>query len=490
LSAAPTSAASAPAEPISAPPTTAGPIAPPCEALFPPVAERERIDDYLTRELARAQARIVQGSAMPTLAMDAFRDELARFDFAVPRPLKSLLDWSIPVLEHGIVHLTHPRYFGLFNPNPSFPAQCADRIVGSFNPQVASSATSPAAVALEAHVIRMVGRRAGFPLHSGGHFTSGGSEANYTALLCALTRAHPGFATDGARAFPGPPVFYTSKECHRSWVKIAHQAGIGRSAARLVATDGTGRMSISALAAAIAADRASGCVPVLIVASAGTTNAGMIDPLGGCADLAQRHGLWYHVDAAWGGAMIASEKLRGALDGLERADSATIDAHKWFATTMGCGMFLVRDASTPSAVFQVTASYMPSHESSVDPYMNSAQWSRRFLGLRLFLSLAAAGWSGHGAHIERAVEQTARIRRGIEARGYSVVNDSPLAVLTVVPPPRLGDPRTVVERVLKSGRAWVSLARFEEQDVVRICVTHGETSEQDLSILIDALTHF
>ncbi len=472
---------------MSAAPTRA-PIAPPGEALFPPGAERERIDDYLTRELARAQTRIAAGSATPTLDMESFRQELAGFDFAEPRPLKSVLDWSIPMLEHGVVHLTHPRYFGLFNPSPSFPAQCADRIVGSFNPQVASSATSPAAVALEAHVIRLVGRRAGLPPQCGGHFTSGGSEANYTALLCALTRAHPQFAVDGARAFPGPPVFYTSKECHRSWVKIAHQAGIGRAAARLVATDGTGRMSPTALAEAIAADHAAGCVPVLIVASAGTTNAGMIDPLRECAALAERHKLWYHVDAAWGGALIASDTLRGALAGLERADSATIDAHKWFATTMGCGMFLARDGSAPSAVFQVAASYMPSHEVSLDPYMNSAQWSRRFLGLRLFLSLATAGWRGHGAHVERAVEQTARIREGIEARGYTVLNDSPLAVLNVVPPARLGDPRAVVERVLKSGRAWVSLARFEEQDVVRICVTHGETSEKDLSILIEALT--
>jgi aromatic-L-amino-acid decarboxylase len=459
----------------------------PNQALFPPAAERERIDDYLTRELARAQVRVVAGSATPTLAMDAFRRELAGFDFAAPRPLSAMLDWAIPVLEPGVVHLTHPRYFGLFNPAPSFPAQCADRIVGSFNPQVASSATSPAAVALEAHVIRMVGLRAGFPSQCGGHFTSGGSEANYTALLCALTRAHPGFATDGARAFAGPPVFYTSQECHRSWVKIAHQAGIGRTAARLVATDGTGRMASAALAAAIAADQASGCVPVLIVASAGTTNAGMIDPLADCADLAQRHGLWMHVDAAWGGAMIASEKLRGVLAGLERADSATIDAHKWFATTMGCGMFLVRDGKAPSAVFQVAASYMPSHEVSLDPYMNSAQWSRRFLGLRLFLSLASAGWAGHAAHIERAVAQTAKIRQGLEAHGWSIVNDSPLAVLSVVPPRAAGDPRSVVDRVLKSGRAWVSLARFEERDVIRICVTHGETSDDDLTILLEAL---
>jgi len=460
---------------------------PPGAALFPARAERQRIDDYLTRALARAEERVLAGTATPTIDIEAFRRELEGFDFLVPRSLTELLDWSIDVLEHGLTHLTHPRYFGLFNPAPTFPAQCADRLVAAFNPQVASSGTSPAAVALEAYVIRRIAERAGFPAGTGGHFTSGGSEANFTALLCALTHAHPGFALHGARVFAGQPVFYVSKECHRSWVKIAHQAGIGRSAARLVDTDGRGRISLNALTRAITEDRAAGYVPFLIVASAGTTNAGMLDPLNGCADTAAQHHLWYHVDAAWGGAMIASERFRGVLAGLERADSATIDAHKWFATTMGCGMFLVRAPATLTATFQVSASYMQSHELSLDPYMNTLQWSRRFLGLRLFLSLAAAGWAGHAAHIERAVAQTAWIRGELERRGWSIVNDSPFALLTVVPPASLGEPRAVVARVVASGRAWVALARFEERDVIRICVTHGEAGDADLAILVDIL---
>ena len=462
-------------------------LRPPDAALFPASAQRQEVDDYLTRALALAQQRVRAGPATPSLDMDAFSRELASFDFAAARPLTDLLEWSIRMLEHGVTHQTHPRYFGLFNPTPTFPAQCADRIVSSFNPQLASATTSPAAVVLEAHVIGSVARRVGFPAGAGGHFTSGGSEANYTGMLCALTRAHPGFASDGARAFPGQPVFYTSRECHGSWVKIAHQLGIGRSAAHQVATDGHGRMSAAALEQAIVQDLAGGRVPFLIVASAGTSNAGMVDPLDACADLAARHRLWYHVDAAWGGAVVASERLRAAVAGLERADSATIDAHKWLATTMGCGMFIVRDPTTLTAAFHVAASYMPSREQSLDPYMNSMQWSRRFLGLRLFLSLASAGWAGHAAHIERAVAQTDWIRSELEARGWSVVNNSPLAVLSVVPPAAAGDPRSVVARVLGSGRAWVSLARFEEQDVIRICVTHGETSAEDLAILVEAL---
>jgi len=159
------------------------PSSPPNAALFPARAERRRIEDYLTQALALADERVCAGSTTPTLDMEAFRRELESFDFGMPRPLTELLDWTIGMLEHGLTHLTHPRYFGLFNPAPTFPAQCADRLVAAFNPQVASSGTSPAAVVLEAYVIRRVAERAGFPAGAGGHFTSGGSEANCTALL-------------------------------------------------------------------------------------------------------------------------------------------------------------------------------------------------------------------------------------------------------------------------------------------------------------------
>jgi glutamate/tyrosine decarboxylase-like PLP-dependent enzyme len=456
-------------------------------ALFPPEPERQRVDDFLTRELVRAYDRIAGGAVTPTLDMERFRRELAEFDFASPGALPELLNWSIRMLETGVVHMTHPRYFGLYNPAPSFPAQCADRIVGAFNPQLASATTSPAAVALEAHVIRSVAQRAGLPSGAGGHFTSGGSEANCTALLCALTRREAGYASAGARAFRAAPMFYVSKEAHRSWEKIAHQCGIGREAVRLVTTDGQGRLSSAALGRLIDADLEAGCVPVMIVATAGTTSAGMIDPLEECAELAAQHGLWYHVDAAWGGAAIASDRLRRRLAGIEQADSSTIDAHKWFATTMGCGMFLVRETEILSRVFHADASYMPSHETSVDPYVNSIQWSRRFLGLRLFLSLATAGWPGYAAHVERAVSQAADIRQRLLARGWSVLNDSPLAVLVLAPPPQHGDSRTIVRRTLESGAAWVSIARFEEREVIRICVTHGQTSDEDVVRLVETL---
>ncbi|MHB8814882.1 MAG: pyridoxal phosphate-dependent decarboxylase family protein, partial [Steroidobacteraceae bacterium] len=374
---------------------TADRIAPPVAALFPDRGTREKVEDGLTRALADAAERVLQGPVMPDIDMAQLHRELSGFDFAQPRPLEELIDWAIARLEHGTVHMTHPRYFGLFNPPSNFPSQCADRISGAFNPQLASSGSSPAPVAIERHVIRALALRAGLPEDSAGHFTTAGSEANYTALICALTRADARFADEGVRAFGGPVAMYTSRECQPAWHKIAHQAGIGRSALRLIATDGAGRMDVRALAEAVREDRRHGTLPVLISATAGTTGAGMIDPLEPCATIARECNIWYHVDAAWGGAALCSERLRGELAGIELADSLTIDAHKWFATTMGCGMFIARDPAILSEAFRVGADFMPSSATSIDPYLNSVQWSRRFMGLRLFLSLAAAGWQGY-----------------------------------------------------------------------------------------------
>jgi glutamate/tyrosine decarboxylase-like PLP-dependent enzyme len=459
----------------------------PDEALFPTQQSREQWDDLLTRMLAEAQRRINNGPVTPRLDMIAFRRDLAKFDFCAPVATNELLSWTIANLEQGIVHITHPRYFGLFNPAPTFPAQCADRITATFNPQLATATTSPVPIELEAHVLRAVASRAGLPTEATGHFTTGGAEANYTALICALTRLHPAFAATGSRAFEGAPVFYVSRESHSAWFKIAHQAGIGRSAVRLVPTDGNGRLDPNALSEAIAADLSAGRVPVMIAATAGTTNAGMIDPLAPCAEIARGFGLWYHVDAAWGGALIASDGLRGKLAGLEQADSLTIDAHKWFATTMGCGMFLTPHAPVLSAAFHVSANYMPSNTVGVDPYITSVQWSRRFLGLRLFLSLASAGWKGYARHIERAIELSAMLREELEARGWSTANDSSLAVLCIEPPSGSRDIAAIVSDVLASGRAWVSASRFEERSVIRACITHGETTPEDVRQLVEAL---
>jgi glutamate/tyrosine decarboxylase-like PLP-dependent enzyme len=455
--------------------------------LFPPLGERKRVEDRLTADLIAACTEMCGGPVVPDFDREKFHRALRGFDFGAPRKLDEVLGWTIQQMLHGIVHVNHPRYFGLFNPAPTFPAQCADRIAAAFNPQLASAVTSPAAVAIEAHTISAVAERAGLPAETIGHFTSGGSEANYTAVICALTHACPGYGDRGVRAFTGAPVFYVSRESHLAWIKIAHQAGIGRTAARMIATDGRGRMDRDALMDAIRMDCAAGNVPFMIAATAGTTNAGMVDPLHACAAIAKAEGIWYHVDAAWGGAALASNRLRRLLSGMELADSVTIDAHKWFATTMGCGMFMTARPAVLPAAFHIAANFMPPAGALLDPYVSSAQWSRRFAGLRLFLSLAAGGWAAYERHVEQSVALAADLAEKLPRAGWTVLNEPSLGVVCAVPPTGSKDVRSLVSRVVASGQAWVSAASFEGQDAVRACISNGETTREDVDALVQTL---
>ena len=450
------------------------------EGLFPSNEFREVTDDWLTRELCRTRDLVRAGSVSASPPIDSFNNELAALDFEAPQDIIGVLRWVLSRMSTGMVHVTHPRYFGLFNPTPSYAAECADRVVACLNPQLASAKTSPFPVALEASLIQKLVHRVGLPSDAGGHFTTGGSEANYTAALCALTNANPLFASDGAMAFSGRPMVYISADAHLAWVKIAHQSGIGRNAIRLVATDKSGCLDTEALITCIEADLASGFIPVMIVATAGTTVAGLIDPLSECRDIANKYRAWFHVDAAWGGALICSDRYSNLIKGIERADSITMDAHKWFATTMCCGIFLVAKQSVLSDTFHATMDCMPSNFSGIDPWITTVQWSRRFLGLRLFVALASAGWQGYAAHIEKAINLAGILKVRLEAAGWKQLNVSSLAVLCLRPPDGAPDPREIAKALVQEGEAWISAAEFGGEWVIRACITSGETSEADI----------
>lgn len=455
--------------------------------MFKDTEARSSEDQQLTAIISDRLSRVKSGPASVTINYDQFIRDLAGFDFSEPRSLQAVGEFVSDATAFGSVPMTHPRYFGLFNPAPSYASEWGDRIAAAFNPQLAVWSHAPAPVDIEAHTVTALARRIGFADGASGHFTSGGSEANETAVLCALTRADPRFATEGARSLTGEPALYVSRESHLAWLKIAHRLGIGRRAVRLVETDGTGRMSPSALQDAIDADLNEGAIPVFVASTAGTTNAGMIDPMIEVGEIAAQHGIWHHVDAAWGGALVASAELRSVLDGIERADSVTVDAHKWFATTMGAGIFLCRTPKILSEVFRVSADYMPSNDTTRDPYVTSALWSRRFIGIRLFMNLAVTAWSGYARHVERAVALIDRLRISLQASGWTIANDSPMAILNVIPPPDLGSPADIVARTQTHGGAWVSLASIERKPTVRICITNGQTDEADIDALHEIL---
>ena len=248
-------------------------------SLFPDQDTMRAVEDRLTKTLLQKKAARRDNSVSPALQTSEWRDQLHAYQFETGEDLQELMEWVMASLDDGMVHMTHPGYMGLFNPAPTFPSECADRIVSTYNPQICVWSHAPKAVEIEQHVIRQVAQRAGLANGASGHFTSGGAEANNTAVLCALTAQSRDFGEIGARAFDGNPIIYASRESHLAWLKIAHATGIGRESVRLVATDGAGRMSASALSNAIEADLEAGNTPVMIAATAGTTNAGMVDPL-------------------------------------------------------------------------------------------------------------------------------------------------------------------------------------------------------------------
>jgi glutamate/tyrosine decarboxylase-like PLP-dependent enzyme len=462
----------------------------PVSDLFCTPDERAYWENRLTEALQSARAAVSQGRVAPAVGVEVVRARLERFDFQRPQGLGDAIGWVIEEMSQGLVQITHPRYFGLFNPAPSLAAELADRIVAAFNPQLATATTSPMAVELERHVIRAFTDRLGFPEDATGHFATGGSEANCTALICALTHAQPDYVDRGMAVFGAGATFYVSEEAHLAWTKIAVQCGVGHAGLRFVPSDARGCMDPAALSEMIAADKQNGRTPVMVAATAGTTTAGMIDPLHACADVAERFGLWYHVDAAWGGAAITSPKMQGLLAGVERAHSVTIDAHKWLATTMACSMFLARDGHALRHAFFAASYFMPPSDQGVDPHLTTVQWSRRFIGLRLFLSLAAVGWDGHAQHVERTTELAELLKSGLLARGWEVVNQSRLGVICACPPAGYPSARDLARAVVASGKAWISSSRFKGRDVIRICPTNGQTMPRDAVTLVDLLDGF
>jgi glutamate/tyrosine decarboxylase-like PLP-dependent enzyme len=391
------------------------------------------------------------------------------------------------LMRHGDLLSAHARCFGFFNPTPAWPGILADLLSAARNPQLCVVSHAPASVAIERHLMAYLVAALGFPDDATGHFTSGGSEANATGLQVALARLCPQFVRDGAAALAGPVRIYASADSHLAWIKLARSAGLGSAAVRLVPTDGAGRMDTGQLSAMIAADRASGDLPVMIAATAGTTNAGMVDPLESCAGIAARENMHLHVDAAWAGALVVDPQRRaGHLAGIDRADSVTIDAHKWLAVPMGAGMVFVRDREALGRAFSVSTDYMPAGDGE-DAYITSYQWSRRFIGLRLWLTLRTFGAEGYRAMFERQFSLAARLREGLAERGWTIRNAQGRLPVVVFDDPGGRDSADLARWLEHDGTVWLGHVKFENRLVLRACITSYLTGQADIDILLDRL---
>lgn len=423
----------------------------------------------------------------------AIKDFVQAISFDHSNQAEDVLNHVLKGMTEYAVHTSHPNYFGLFNPRSNFVSVLADLITATFNPQLAAWSHAPFANEVENYVIHEFGRKFGYNADLiDGTFCAGGAESNLTALICALNRLFPSFNETGIHGIEKQPVIYASTESHHSIIKAARVTGMGAKAVRAIPVNKHLQLDTDQLKEQICVDREKGFVPIMLIGTAGTTGAGAMDDLKSMHKIATNENLWFHVDAAYGGALAISEKYKAYLSGIELSDSITLDLHKWFSVPMGASLFLTSDKNILHQSFQVQTNYMPDEVDPnrvTDPYVHSIQWSRRFIGLKIFLPLAMHNWSGYEQIIDKQIEMGFHFKDLLNKGGWKILNDSPLPIICFSRKDfKSGKGITqLVNEINESGKAWISEYVINGQPAVRVCLTNYLTGMVELNEFIQLI---
>ncbi|HVR42008.1 MAG TPA: aminotransferase class I/II-fold pyridoxal phosphate-dependent enzyme [Thermoanaerobaculia bacterium] len=404
---------------------------------------------------------------------------------------EELLDLIFDRLVRKTFNTAGPGYLAYIPGGGIFHAALADLIAGSINRYVGVWAAAPALVQLETNVVRWFCEIIGYPAGSGGILTSGGSLANFTAVVAARTDRLPENFLSGT--------IYASDQIHHSVLKAASLAGFPLRNVRQVPADGRWRIRLDKLAAAIEADRGAGLHPFLIVASAGTTNTGAVDDLDALADLAGHQSMWLHVDAAYGGFFMLTARGRAAMRGIERADSITLDPHKGLFLPYGNGSLLVRRTATLRAAHSVRADYMPPIQEGESEFVDfceiSPELSREFRGLRVWLPIRMHGIGPFRDELEEKLDlaqwATAQLRT---IEGIEIVAEPQLSIVAfrfVRPgedPARTDERnREILAGVNARQRVHLTGTMLGGAFVLRICVLSFRTHRDRVAMAIEDL---
>jgi len=449
--------------------------------------------DFLVKQLEDYYADTASVAVSPKLNTKEIK-EYVHHSFATPLAHKEAIEHVVNGLKQFTVHTPHPNYFGLFNPRSNFAGILADTITAAFNPQLAAWSHAPFAAEVESKLILEFGKKFGYQQSTiDGVFTTGGAEANLTALLCALNNSFPGYAKDGLQSVEKKPLIYVSAESHHSLVKAASITGLGLNAIRQIPVNEHLQMDVSMLEKQIKEDIKNNFLPVMVVATLGTTGAGAIDEINRIAVVASTYHLWLHADAAYGGAVVVTERFKNLLGNIHLADSITFDAHKWMSVPMSTSMFITRHTDILNKTFRVTTDYMPKEASDLqitDPFTHSIQWSRRFAGLKIYLSLLMFGWEGYQQIIEQQIEMGNILKQELQHSGWIIYNQTELPILCFGKKHFESDPEAALQvskRIIETGKAWISVYKINGVNTLRACITNYATHEKNIHELVALL---
>jgi aromatic-L-amino-acid/L-tryptophan decarboxylase len=449
---------------------------------------REMVDlamDRIVRHVESLPTQPMHATAGGHKLARALREKMPERGTAYPALLRTLFGRVIP---HSL-NTASPGYLAYIPGGGLFHSAVAELIASATNRYVGVFQAGPALAQIEANVIAWFCEIVGFPAGASGYLTTGGSLANFGAVVTARrTRLPPDFMKG---------VLYASDQAHHSVKKAALLAGFPEDRVREIPTDDRFRMRIDLLERAIQKDRKKKLSPFLLVGSAGTTNTGAIDDLPALADIAEREKLWLHVDGAYGGFFALTERGRKALSGIERADSITLDPHKSLFLPYGTGSLLVRDGETLRRAHQVSAEYLPSMQTDrdlVDFCEISPELSRDWRGVRVWLPLKMHGAGAFRDALdeklslaEQAAKELARLPH------VEIVAEPELSLFAFRVRPQ-GMPegedldalnRRVLSAINVEQRVLLTGTVLENRFVMRVCVLSFRTHRERIDMLLE-----
>ena len=403
-----------------------------------------------------------------------------------PTPAHEALDDAARILDESIAQ-ARPRYFAFIGSSGLEIGALTDFLAHTYDINLAVDAR--AATQVEDQAVRWVAEFIGYPA-TGGAFTSGGTISNVSALAAARERALPGSRHAG---LAGRRVaVYCSEEVHYSVMRAAELLGIGSDNLHTIPLDGLRRMRPDALAGAIDADVAAGVVPVAVVATAGTTLTGAIDPIDAIADVCEARGVWLHVDGAYGLPAASVASHRADFAGFERADSCSVDAHKWLYLPKACGVVLAKDADALAGAFAHEQGYLPHQQHELHAVDITLEYSRPFRALKLWLAFRAHGAAQFREAIARNLAEADLLYRRAQITEDFEVMEAPPS-LSIVPirhvPPGIADPnahnQALADAIQADGRVYLASALIDGEVWLRPCFVNYRTSEEDVLALLE-----
>jgi len=452
-----------------------------------------RVVDLLSEYLQHIEERPVFTDAAPSLLNDLFAEPLP----PDPSPAEQVLEELEKKLLPYCTHVGHPGYMGLITPSPSPVGVLADFICSALNQNLGAYSIGPAAVAMERRTLRWLTDLVGYGPEAGGNLTSGGMMANFTGMKLARDWASGNrIQHDGVG---GRWAVYASEQRHVSVDKAVDAVGLGRTALRALPTDGQFRLRLDALESAIADDRRQGVRPMCIVGIFGTTNTGAVDPIRQLRVIAEREGMWLHVDAAYGGGMLLSQQWPMRDQGLELADSITIDPHKWFYAPLDAGAVLVKQASWLTASFGIQPAYLTDEFDHAGEryqyYMHGFEQSRRFRGLKVWMSFKRYGTRQIGEWVDGNVRQAKHLYSLVAERpDFEAASEPPMSAICIrYRGAGLSEAESrrlhaeVVRRVEQSGKFWFATTELKGKMWFRINPVNFRTRTEHMDQLMEFL---